>query len=250
VKFARYSQNGQVAYGIVDGDQVIEIEGSIFGEFKPTNKKYPLPTVHLLAPCQPSKMLCFGLNYALHAAEAKLEIPKTPILFLKAPSSIIGPGETIVLPDHQNRIDYEAELTIVMKDVTKGVSPDDALKHVLGYTCGNDVSHRPYQHGDGQWCRAKSFDTFGPLGPWIVTDINPSNLAIQTFVNGQMKQNSNTNDLIFNVPFLISWLSQCMTLLPGDVIMTGTPSGVGRLKTGDVVDVVIEGIGKLSNPVK
>jgi 2-keto-4-pentenoate hydratase/2-oxohepta-3-ene-1,7-dioic acid hydratase in catechol pathway len=250
VKFARFLKGDQAVYGSVEGDQIVELDGSIFGLYQATSRKHALASVKLLPPCEPSKVLCFGLNYALHAAEAKLDIPKSPILFLKAPSAIIATGETIVLPDHQNRIDYEAELTIVMKDVTKGVSPDDALKHVLGYTCGNDVSHRPFQHGDGQWCRAKSFDTFGPIGPWIVTDLDPGNLAIQSFVNGQMKQNSNTNDLIFNVPFLISWLSQCMTLLPGDVIMTGTPSGVGPLKAGDVVEVVIEGIGKLSNPVR
>ncbi len=250
MKYVRFLRDKVPAYGIVEGEQIVEVDGSIFGQYSRTSRTYPLASTKLLAPCIPSKMLCFGLNYAAHAAEGGWDLPASPILFLKAPSAIIGPGEPIVLPDYENRIDYEAELVVVMKDVAKGVSEAEALRYVLGYTCGNDVSHRPYQKADGQWCRAKSFDTFGPLGPWIETDIDPGNVAIKSRVNGQVKQNSNTNDLIFSVPYLVSWLSQCMTLLPGDVIMTGTPSGVGPLKAGDTVEIEIEGIGTLSNPVK
>ncbi|MCL4465143.1 MAG: fumarylacetoacetate hydrolase family protein [Chloroflexi bacterium] len=235
---------------MVEDGQVVELQGSIFGSYRPAGRPLPLSDVKLLAPCAPSKLLCFGLNYAAHAAEGGSEPPTSPILFLKAPSSVIGPGDSIVLPDHTSRIDHEAELAVVIKDVTKDVSEAEALQHVLGYTCSNDVSHRPLQKSDGQWCRAKSFDTFGPMGPWIVTDIDPGNLSIKCLVNGEVKQSSNTNDLIFSVPYLVSWLSKNMTLMPGDVIMTGTPSGVGPLKAGDVVEIAIEGIGTLSNPVR
>lgn len=250
MRFVRFLRDNEPAYGIVEGDQVVELDGSIFGNYRPTGRRVFLNEAKLLTPCTPSKVLCFGLNYAAHAAESGMDMPTSPILFLKATSAIVGPGDSIVLPDHINRIDYEAELAAVIKDVTKNVSEDEALQHVLGYTCANDVSHRPFQKSDGQWCRAKSFDTFGPLGPWIVTDLDPGNLGIKCVLNGQVKQSSNTNDLIFNVPYLVSWLSKNMTLMPGDVLMTGTPSGVGPLKAGDVVEVVIDGIGTLSNPVQ
>ncbi len=250
MQFVRFLSNGKAVYGQVNGDQVAELEGSIFGDYRPTGRSLPLKDAKLLAPCVPSKVPCFGLNYAAHARESGAEIPKSPILFFKAPSALIGPNETIVLPDHESRIDHEAELGVVIKDITKGVSEREALQHVFGYTCANDVSHRPIQRSDGQWCRAKSFDTFGPLGPCIATDLDPGNLGIKALVNGEVKQSSNTNDLIFSVPYLVSWLSQCMTLLPGDVIMTGTPSGVGPLKAGDTVEIWVEGVGSLSNPVK
>jgi len=193
--------------------------------------------------------MAIGLNYADHAAESNQPVPRNPVLFLKAPTSLIGHGESIILTDHTSRIDHEAELAVIIKDRIKDVSPEETVNHVLGYTCANDVSHRPFQYSDGQWCRAKSFDTFCPLGPYIVTDIDPSDLKIECRVNGDVRQSSRTSELVFDVPYLVSFLSRGITLLPGDVILTGTPSGVGPLKAGDTVEVSIEQVVTLRNPV-
>jgi 2-keto-4-pentenoate hydratase/2-oxohepta-3-ene-1,7-dioic acid hydratase in catechol pathway len=204
--------------------------------------------VELLAPCQPSKIVCVGLNYAEHAKELKMKLPEEPILFLKPPSAVIGPGAEIVVPKSSERVDYEGELGVVIGKRCKAIAAEEAKKYILGYTCFNDVTARDLQQKDGQWTRAKSFDTFAPFGPWIAC-IDPSNADIRTWVNGEFKQNSNTSDLIFDVPRLVEFISQIMTLEPGDVIATGTPPGVGRLEKGDVVEVEIEGIGALKNRV-
>ena len=204
--------------------------------------------VELLAPCCPSKVVCVGLNYVEHAKELKMKLPEEPILFLKPPSAVIGPGAEIVMPKSSERVDYEGELGVVIGKRCKAMAADEAKKYVLGYTCFNDVTARDLQQKDGQWTRAKSFDTFAPFGPWIAS-IDPSNADIKTRVNGEVKQSSNTADLIFGVPKLIEFISHVMTLEPGDVIATGTPSGVGRLEKGDVVEVEIEGIGVLKNRV-
>lgn len=249
MKLARFVRGAEPAYGLVEDHRIVELTGSIFGQYKPAGKTYSLSDVKLLAPCAPSKVLCIGRNYVAHAAERGVDVPTSPILFLKAPSAIVGQADSIVLPDHCDAIDHEAELVAVFKDTFKNVSEDEALQHVLGYTCGNDVSHRPFQKSDGQWARAKSFDTFCPLGPWIETDLDPNNVQVKCQVNGQVRQDSSTSLLIFGVPFLISWLSRCMTIQAGDVLMTGTPSGIGPLRPGDVVEVSVEGIGTLSNPV-
>jgi 2-keto-4-pentenoate hydratase/2-oxohepta-3-ene-1,7-dioic acid hydratase in catechol pathway len=205
-----------------------------------------LDEVELLAPCSPSKIVCVGLNYAEHARELKMKIPEEPILFLKPPSAAIGPGAQIIIPRSSRRVDYEGELGVVIGKRCKSVVADDASKYILGYTCFNDVTARDLQQKDGQWTRAKSFDTFAPFGPWIGI-VDPSDADIQTRVNGVTKQESNTSDLIFGVPKLIEFISQVMTLEPGDIIATGTPPGVGRLEKGDVVEVEIEGIGILRN---
>lgn len=204
--------------------------------------------VELLAPCQPSKIVCVGLNYAEHAKELNMKLPEEPILFLKPPSAVIGPEAEIVVPGSSNRVDYEGELGVVIGKRCKAIAADEAQKYILGYTCFNDVTARDLQQKDGQWTRAKSFDTFAPFGPWIA-NIDPSDADIKTRVNGKVKQTSNTSDLIFGVPSLIEFISRVMTLEPGDVIATGTPPGVGRLEKGDVVEVEIEGIGVLKNRV-
>ncbi len=207
-----------------------------------------LDEVELLAPCQPSKIVCVGLNYMSHAREFKMPIPEEPILFIKPPSAVLDPGGEIVYPSTSSQVDYEGELAIVIGKLCKGVPADEAENYILGYICFNDVTARDLQKKDGQWTRAKSFDTFAPFGPWIAK-IDPSDADIQTRVNGTVKQKSNTSDLIFSVPRLVEFISNIMTLLPGDVIATGTPSGVGPLQKGDVVEVEIEGIGVLKNSV-
>jgi len=198
---------------------------------------------------KPSKIIAVGLNYTDHARELKMELPENPLLFLKPPSSLIFNGDSIVYPQPTKELHYEAELAVVIKDRIKNVSKEEALSHILGFTCGNDVTARDLQKSDGQWTRAKSFDTFCPLGPEIVSGISIDNLDIKLFLNGELKQSSNTSNMIFKVDFLVSFVSQIMTLEPDDVILTGTPAGVGPMQVGDVVEVEIEGIGKLKNKV-
>jgi 2-keto-4-pentenoate hydratase/2-oxohepta-3-ene-1,7-dioic acid hydratase in catechol pathway len=198
---------------------------------------------------KPSKIICVGLNYIDHAKELKMDIPKYPILFMKPPSAIIYHDDPIIYPPQTKELHYEAELAIIIKDRIKNIKKEDALKHVLGFTCGNDVTARDLQREDGQWTRAKSFDSFCPIGPEIVKDIDPDKLAIKLFLNGEIKQSSNTSNMIFKIDYLVSFISQIMTLEPEDVILTGTPPGVGPMKAGDVVEVEVEGIGKLTNKV-
>jgi len=203
----------------------------------------------LLAPCLPSKVVCLGLNYRNHAEEFKLDIPPVPLIFLKPSTSVIGPDDNIVLPRVATRVDYEGELGVIIGKEAKDVSENTFTEFVLGYTCFNDVTERHMQKVDGQWTRAKSFDTFGPLGPWIETDIEPDDLKLETYLNGELRQSIRTSNLIFKIPKLVSFISSVMTLLPGDVIATGTPSGVNRMKPGDIVEVTIENIGTLKNSV-
>ena len=198
---------------------------------------------------KPSKIVCVGLNYRDHAKELKMEIPASPIIFLKPPTALIYHGDPIVYPPQTKELHYEGELAIIIKDRIKNVSEKEASKHILGFTCANDVTARDLQRMDGQWTRAKSFDTFCPLGPEVVSGIDPNNLGIKLYLNGELKQSSNTANMIFNVNYLLSFISQIMTLEPEDVILTGTPPGVGEMKVGDVVEVEIEGIGKLKNQV-
>lgn len=209
-----------------------------------------LSIARLLPPCEPSKIVCLGLNYRDHAEEMGFSIPAEPILFLKPPSSIIGHGEAIAYPEQSQRVDYEAELAVVIARRIRKISPDEALDSLLGYTCLNDVTARDLQAKDGQWTRAKSFDTFAPLGPWIETAIaDPHCLNIRLSVNGEVKQSSNTRHLIFSIPEIVAYISGIMTLEPFDVIATGTPSGIGPLNRGDVVCVEIQDIGVLENRV-
>lgn len=249
---ARFAQEDLVKYGIVEGSNVRGLKHSPFSSlgsnFEADGSNYRLDEVKLLVPCMPSKILALGLNYKAHIAESKHEAPKSPRIFLKPPSSLIALDEQIVLRT-DGRTDHEAELTIVIGRIAKDVTEAEAKDYILGYTCLNDVSERDMQHADGQTGRAKNFDTFCPMGPWIATGIDGDNLKIEALVNGEVKQSSNTSNLIFGVSFLVSFLSHIMTLLPGDVIATGTAEGVSPLKHGDTVDIRIEGIGTLRNYV-
>jgi 2-keto-4-pentenoate hydratase/2-oxohepta-3-ene-1,7-dioic acid hydratase in catechol pathway len=235
----RFLMDGQVRGGSLSVDDHRIVSGG---------KVLAMEDVELLAPCQPSKIVCVGLNYVEHANELKMKLPEEPILFLKPPSAVIGPGAEIVMPKSSEMVDYEGELGVVIGKRCKDIAADEAKKHILGYTCFNDVTARDLQQRDGQWTRAKSFDTFAPFGPWIAC-IDPAYADIKTRVNGEIKQSSNTSDLIFGVPSLVEFISHVMTLEPGDIIATGTPPGVGRLEKGDVVEVEIEGIGVLKNRV-
>jgi 2-keto-4-pentenoate hydratase/2-oxohepta-3-ene-1,7-dioic acid hydratase in catechol pathway len=250
VKIARFSRNGKIAYGVVEDDKVREISGDIFGEYTVTQTTYNLNDVEILAPIIPSKLVAIGLNYVDHAEETKMPLPKVPLIFFKAPSAIIGPGQDIIIPKDSRRTDYEAELGVVIGKKARYVKESEALDYVLGYICCNDVSERDIQRSDGQFARAKSFDTFAPCGPYIVTDIDPSDLKIELIQNGVVKQSSRTSKLVFNVPQLISFITRAMTLLPGDIISTGTPAGVGPMHPGDTIEVRIEKIGSLINRVK
>ncbi|MHB8993803.1 MAG: fumarylacetoacetate hydrolase family protein [Armatimonadota bacterium] len=257
MKIARFEHQGEVQRGIVE-DEGLRLVGA--DDLTPTGETVALADVKLLSPVEPPNVLAIGLNYGRHALESEMKLPERPLLFIKATTSVIGPTDEIILPHlAPSEVDYEAELCIVIGKTARNVSEDEALDYVLGYTCGNDVSARDCQlRLDGQWARGKSFDTFCPLGPWIETEIaDPDNLAIRSRLNGQVMQESTTSDLIFNCRHLISFLSHNMTLLPGTVIMTGTPEGVGfvrkppvYLKAGDVIEVEVEGIGTLSNTVR
>ena len=190
-----------------------------------------------------------GLNYQDHADEQNAQLPEEPRLFIKPATAVIGPDDAIVYPEMSERVDYEAELAVVISRRTRNIPPEEALRHVLGYTCGNDVTARDLQKKDRQWTRAKSFDTFAPLGPWIETDLDPSSCAVEARLNGEIKQSSSTGKMIFSVPFLVGFISRVMTLLPGDVILTGTPAGIGPMERGDTIEITVGGIGTLRNRV-
>jgi 2-keto-4-pentenoate hydratase/2-oxohepta-3-ene-1,7-dioic acid hydratase in catechol pathway len=241
-------ENGTPQVGIVEGNDVYRASGDMFGSLTKGERVGSLDDVTLLAPVKPGKVVAIGLNYALHVTEndPTRSVPTEPVIFMKPTSAIIGPGDVIKLHEAE-RIDYEAELCMVVGKEAHRVSEDDALSYILGYTCGNDVSDRTLQRKDGQWVRAKGFDTFCPLGPVIETELDPGNIAIQSRLNGEVKQSSHTTNLIFTPAFLVSFISNVMTLHPGDVIMTGTPEGVGPMQAGDTIEVEIEGIGTLKN---
>ena len=235
--------------GRVEGNVVYELEGSIFGSCETTGSGIKLEDVRLLAPCTPSKVVAVGLNYRDHAEEVGMPLPEEPMIFMKPATAVIGPGDPIVAPAASRRVDYEAELGVVIGRRAVRVKQAEALNYVLGYTALNDVTARDLQAKDGQWTRAKGFDTFCPIGPAIETSLDPSNVAISSWLNGEKKQESRTSNLIFGVPALIEFISGVMTLLPGDVIATGTPSGIGPMLPGDEIEIRIEGIGSLINPV-
>ena len=252
MKIVRYSDAaGAAATGILEGSTVYAASGDLFSGLTRGAAVGDVESVKLLAPIAPGKVVCIGLNYAKHAAEGGVfDLPTEPIVFMKPTTAIIGPGETIEIANVDNDTHYEAELAVVIGKTAKNVEEADALDYVLGYTAGNDVSDRVLQKKDGQWVRAKGFDTYCPLGPVIETGIaDPSNISVASRLNGVTRQSSSTADLIFSVPFLISFLSKVMTLEPGDVIMTGTPEGVGGMKPGDTIEIEIGGVGVLKNPV-
>jgi 2-keto-4-pentenoate hydratase/2-oxohepta-3-ene-1,7-dioic acid hydratase in catechol pathway len=256
MKIVRFRQDGRDRFGALEDDRVdrivgiVPLDGTIEALTAAAGARpITLSEVRLLAPTVPSKIVAIGLNYADHAAEGKRELPKEPMLFIKPSTAVIGPGDEIVYPLQTANLHHEGELAIVMGRTARNVAQLDARRYVLGYTCANDVTARDLQRRDVQFTRGKGFDTFAPLGPWIVTDLDPSDLALEVRVNGEVRQKSRTSHLIFNCDYLVSFISQVMTLLPGDVISTGTPAGVGAMKVGDVVEVEIGQIGCLTNTI-
>jgi 2-keto-4-pentenoate hydratase/2-oxohepta-3-ene-1,7-dioic acid hydratase in catechol pathway len=243
---------GRTAYGILDGEKISVLWGLPYegGLANTTGEVMSLPEVTLLAPCEPSKIIALGLNYRDHAAEFGNPVPDEPLIFMKPSTAVIGPDEVIVYPAMSRRVDYEAELAVVLGKTARHVPEEKAFDYVLGYTCFNDVTARDLQKKDGQFTRAKGFDTFAAMGPWIETDIgDPDRLEVEAVLNGARKQHSNTSNMVFGVATLISFISRIMTLLPGDVIATGTPSGIGPMQVGDVVEIKVEKIGTLRNQV-
>ena len=249
MKIIRFSLGKKTSYGILDDETIRVIRGNPFNNLRYSGITCNLSDVKLLAPCVPSKIVCLGVNYRSHAGELNSQIPQSPLLFLKPPSAIIGPEDKIIYPEMSQRVDYEGELGAVIKKKASRVSPQQALDYVLGYTCFNDVTARDLQRPDGQWTRAKGFDTFAPFGPCIETEIDPTNVPLETYLNGQLKQKSNTTELIFSIKEVISFISRVMTLLPGDVIATGTPGGIGPMNPGDTIEIKIAQIGVLRNYV-
>lgn len=255
MKLIRFRKDNEEKNGVVINGGLVEIHHSLLeaslSPFDDLERKdfYFLDEIKIIPPVQPSKVVCVGLNYRDHAEELNMDIPDEPILFLKPPTTVIGHEDPITYPSQSHQVDYEAELAVVMGSEARFVSQEDALAYVAGYTALNDVTARDLQQKDGQWTRAKSFDTFCPIGPWIETELDPSSQKICMKVNGEIKQDSNTKNMIFPPEELVSFISHIMTLKPGDVIATGTPPGVGPLKTGDVAEVSVEGIGILKNKV-
>ncbi len=245
----RFKAAGKTRYGVLDGAVVVEYTGTPFMLFRRGRRRYPLRQTVLLAPVVPSKIVAVGLNYRDHAVELGLPLPEEPHMFLKPTTTIVGPDDPIVYPPQSARVDHEAELAVVMKRRCRNVPAERAREYVLGYTCLNDVTAHDLQQRDGMPSRAKAFDTFCPIGPCIATDIDPNAVAVEAYVNGELRQSSSTKELIFPVEEIIARVSEVMTLLPGDVIATGTPPGAGPLQPGDRVEVRIEGIGSLRNSV-
>ncbi|WP_119729182.1 MULTISPECIES: fumarylacetoacetate hydrolase family protein [Thermomonospora] len=250
MRIARFSTGDEMSFGVVEGDSVAAIAAHPFGELQLTGARFALEDVRLLAPILPSKVVAIGKNYAEHAREMGGEPPAEPVIFSKPSTAVIGPGEAVAYPGKlTQRVDYEGELAVVIGRMCREVPAARAREVILGYTCANDVTARDLQQRDGQWTRAKGFDTFCPLGPWIETEADPADLAITTTVNGEVRQSARTSELIHSIPALIEYVSQVMTLLPGDVILTGTPAGVGPLEIGDEVSVTVESVGTLTNRV-
>ena len=243
--------NNKVYYGTIQGEVAQIIEGDIYGQFQVTKQTFSLQEIKLLAPVEPGKVIGVGLNYLAHISEfnRKPEAPEKPVIFMVSPTAIIGPEEEIILPYPQHENHHEAELVVVIGKEGRNIPREMTNEYILGYTCGNDVSDRDIQKTDKQWTRAKGFHSFKPLGPWIETELASTNLTIQSRVNGQLRQSSNTAKMLHDVSSLVSFISHIMTLYPGDVIYTGTPEGVGQLVAGDVCEIEIEGIGVLKNPV-
>jgi len=248
VRLVRYSNKGKEGFGIYEDDLVYPVAGQF--DHKRKGKPFPVIEAKLLAPSLPTKIVCAGLNYKDHAAEMGMPLPEEPVIFIKPSSAVLDPSGVIRYPQMSHQVDYEAELAVVIGKEAKGVSPEQADGYILGYTCINDVTARDLQRKDGQWTRAKAFDTFAPFGPWIETEFDPSDQLVEAFLNGDLKQSSSTANLIFPVQALVSFISRIMTLHPGDVIATGTPPGIGPMKTGDEIEVRISGIGSLINKLE
>ncbi len=250
MKYVRFQQNGNCGYGFLDGEQIRLIKGDPFSDPEPTGQDIPKSSVKLLYPCEPTKIVCVGVNFREHAAEFKKALPDEPIILLKPNSALLDPEGTIRLPKRSHRVDFEGELGVVIGKQATGITPEEAGDHIFGYTCVNDVTARDLQKSDWQWARAKGFDTFAPFGPCIETELSFEGLKIESYLNGEPRQSAPVNDMIFGVPALVSFISNIMTLFPGDLISTGTPAGVGPMKAGDRVEIRINGIGSLTNLIE
>lgn len=250
MKIARYRHEDRIQFGKVEDRMLRMLEGDIFGEFNETKTLVPISEVTILTPTVPTKIVCVGQNYRGHIQELGVPIPKEPVIFLKPPSCLISNGEAIVYPVFANRVDYEGELAVIIKEKMTRVSEDQALTHVLGFSCFNDITEREMAGRDPFLLTlAKSFDTFGAFGPYVVTDLDPNHLELKTYLNGRLMQQDNTQNCVFSVSRILSFITRHITLYPGDVVITGTPKGIAPMKSGDVVEVTIEGIGNLKNPV-
>ncbi len=248
-EYIRFRFEGATHYGLVQDDKVSFLDGDLFAAPAVTDRQVPLSQVQLLAPCLPGKAVCVGLNYRKHAEELGMKLPEEPIIFLKPSDAVIGPSESVIYWPSVGQLDYEAELAIVIGKAGRDIPEGQALDHVFGYTIANDVTARDLQKKDGQWTRAKGFDTFLPVGPSIITGIDAGDLRLQAIHNGQVKQDSRTSDMIFSIPQMVSFVSTVMTLYPGDLILTGTPSGIGPMQVGDTIEIVIERLGRLINTI-
>lgn len=250
MKILRYEYKKEVHWGWMHENLVGKIDGNIFGDFRRHPVEIPIGQVNVLAPVVPSKIICIGRNYASHAAEHQVDLPEIPLLFLKPPSSLIGHGAEIILPPQSNQVEHEAELAVIIGKRGRWIKPEQVDQYIFGYSIGNDVTARDLQRFDGQWTRGKGFDTFSPIGPVIETDFDDSDALITCKVNQQVRQMASTRDMVFPVDQLIVFISSIMTLEVGDIILTGTPAGVGILSSGDIIEIEIEGIGTLMNKVK
>jgi 2-keto-4-pentenoate hydratase/2-oxohepta-3-ene-1,7-dioic acid hydratase in catechol pathway len=252
MRLLRFRHGDRIATGVAEtGDDIVRVLGGTFFEDPlPTGEELALDGLHLLAPVLPSKLVCVGKNYEAHAAEWGQTVPEEPLLFLKPSTAVLGPNDPITLLPISQRIDYEGELVVVIGRLAKDIRAEDAYRVILGYTCGNDVTLRTLQKTDDQWARAKGFDGSAPIGPWIETDLDPNDVVVEARLNGEVRQRASTVDMVFGVATLIEYITSFMTLLPGDMIMTGTPEGVGKLTPGDVVEVDVEGVGTLANTVR
>jgi 2-keto-4-pentenoate hydratase/2-oxohepta-3-ene-1,7-dioic acid hydratase in catechol pathway len=249
MKFVRAQHSGEVFYAVLQQDKLLRLSGAPFEKISYDGREYPLSEARLLHPCEPTKFVCVGKNYWEHAEEMKEGHPAEPLLFLKPSTCAVGNGDDVVYPKLSQRLDYEGELAVVISKRAHEVEPGHAKDYIFGYTCANDITARDIQKGDPQWTRGKGFDTFCPFGPWIETELDAQNVAISTRVNSEQKQSSNTSMMTHSIDALICYMSACMTLLPGDVVLTGTPAGIGPMQRGDVVEVEIEGIGILRNRI-
>jgi 2-keto-4-pentenoate hydratase/2-oxohepta-3-ene-1,7-dioic acid hydratase in catechol pathway len=249
MRLVRFRFGDRIGTGVLDGMTIRPLRGTFFEQPVPTGEEIPVDDVRLLAPVLPSKVVAVGRNYSDHAREMGEDVPDEPLTFLKPSTSVIGPGDPIVYPPISERLDYEGELAVVVGRLAHRLMPEDGARAILGYTCANDATLRDLQSKDGQWTRAKGFDTSCPLGPWIETELDPTDLELTTRLNGEVRQHARTSDLTYGPAGLIAFISQFMTLLPGDVVLTGTPAGIGPMQPGDRVEVEIEGIGTLPNTV-
>jgi 2-keto-4-pentenoate hydratase/2-oxohepta-3-ene-1,7-dioic acid hydratase in catechol pathway len=250
MKFARFEYKEDISLGVVKEEEVVVLDGSLFDTYKETDTHYKLSDVKLLPPVMPTKIVCIGLNYRGHIEEIGAKVPERPQFFLKPPSSLIGHGDAIIFPRGAERVDYEGELAIVIKDKMKDTPEDETLDHILGYSCFNDVTERAIvMKNIADLILAKGFDTFSAFGPYLATNLDPNNLELKTYLNGRLMQHDNTKNSVFSVQQILNYLSQCMTLYQGDVVITGTPKGIGPMKPGNVVEVEVEGVGRLRNTV-